>query len=119
VIRLAIALPQRGEAPQPVRDLEIRAFLTGAGPLLFTMTLPTERYAVQARIANPSHWIIFNDFNWLSKRSRRSRAWPALQYGSSRSEVNADARHDRARCLYNRDERLHSFHFNERMPCHE
>jgi ATP-binding cassette, subfamily C, type I secretion system permease/ATPase len=33
VIRLAIALPQRGEAPQPVRDLDqIRAFLTGAGP---------------------------------------------------------------------------------------
>src|SRR5262247_323699 len=34
VIRLAIALPQRGEAPQPVRDLDqIRAFLTGAGPI--------------------------------------------------------------------------------------
>jgi len=34
VIRLAIALPQRGEGPQPVRDLDqIRAFLTGAGPI--------------------------------------------------------------------------------------
>jgi PrtD family type I secretion system ABC transporter len=34
VIRLAIALPQRGEGSQPVRDLDqIRAFLTGAGPI--------------------------------------------------------------------------------------
>src|SRR5262245_35492381 len=34
VIRLAIALPQRGEGPQPVRDLDqIRTFLTGAGPI--------------------------------------------------------------------------------------
>jgi PrtD family type I secretion system ABC transporter len=34
VIRLATALPQRGEGPQPVRDLDqIRAFLTGAGPI--------------------------------------------------------------------------------------
>jgi ATP-binding cassette, subfamily C, type I secretion system permease/ATPase len=34
VIRLAIALPQRAEGPQPVRDLDqIRAFLTGAGPI--------------------------------------------------------------------------------------
>jgi ATP-binding cassette, subfamily C, type I secretion system permease/ATPase len=34
VIRLAVALPQRAEGPQPVRDLDqIRAFLTGAGPI--------------------------------------------------------------------------------------
>jgi ATP-binding cassette, subfamily C, type I secretion system permease/ATPase len=34
VIRLAIATPQTGEGPQPVRDLDqIRAFLTGAGPI--------------------------------------------------------------------------------------
>jgi ATP-binding cassette, subfamily C, type I secretion system permease/ATPase len=34
VIRLAVALPQRTEGPQPVRDLDqIRAFLTGAGPI--------------------------------------------------------------------------------------
>jgi PrtD family type I secretion system ABC transporter len=34
VIRLAIAVPHPGEGPQPVRDLDqIRAFLTGAGPI--------------------------------------------------------------------------------------
>jgi ATP-binding cassette, subfamily C, type I secretion system permease/ATPase len=34
VIRLAIAAPHSGEGPQPVRDLDqIRAFLTGAGPI--------------------------------------------------------------------------------------
>src|SRR5262245_19941943 len=34
VIRLAIAAPHPGEGPQPVRDLDqIRAFLTGAGPI--------------------------------------------------------------------------------------
>jgi PrtD family type I secretion system ABC transporter len=34
VIRLAVALPQRAEGPHPVRDLDqIRAFLTGAGPI--------------------------------------------------------------------------------------
>jgi PrtD family type I secretion system ABC transporter len=34
VIRLAVATPQTGEGPQPVRDLDqIRAFLTGAGPI--------------------------------------------------------------------------------------
>src|SRR5262245_26885111 len=34
VIRLAVAGPQTGEGPQPVRDLDqIRTFLTGAGPI--------------------------------------------------------------------------------------
>jgi ATP-binding cassette subfamily C protein len=93
VIRLAVAAPHSAEAPQPVRDLDqVRAFLTGAGPIAIVDLPWIPVFLIVCFLIHPwlglaatAGGIVLFAMTLLTERASRAPARVAAQEAGTRS----------------------------------